>query len=246
MDITLVNDNGVKQINAALLSIDDNIKTLKKAIGDAGKNASGGGSGITPGGTYDINITGNAAHATTADYATTAGSAGDGISINSGIISQTTDQLTFTGTTQEWNDLSADDKAKYGLVNLTDDDDEAQNAFVDGSILDAVDSHKVTTTTTAAVSYTKDVTVPATGWYQLMCTVSNISAGAATNYLRIQVVRPDTTLYDICFCSETSSASWVNNRDSLVVPLKAGVVLRVTENFTAAGFRYEWLIRRIA
>lgn len=75
MDITLVNDNGVKQINAALLSIDDNIKTLKKAIGDAGKNTSGGGSGITPGGTYDINITGNAAHATIADSATTADTA---------------------------------------------------------------------------------------------------------------------------------------------------------------------------
>lgn len=76
MDITLVNDNGVKQINAALLSIGDNIKQLKKDIKSSSSGSGGGsGSGITPGGTYDINITGTAAHATTADNATTADTA---------------------------------------------------------------------------------------------------------------------------------------------------------------------------
>ena len=32
-------------------------------------------------------------------------------------------QRTFTGTTQEWNDLSSEEKALYGTVQLTDDDD---------------------------------------------------------------------------------------------------------------------------
>jgi hypothetical protein len=49
--------------------------------------------------------------------------AGDGIDITNDIISQTTDQLTFTGTQAQWNALTSAEKAKYGLVNITDDDD---------------------------------------------------------------------------------------------------------------------------
>lgn len=46
--------------------------------------------------------------------------AGDGIDITNAVISQTTDQLTFTGTQAQWEALTSAEKAKYGLVNRTD------------------------------------------------------------------------------------------------------------------------------
>lgn len=46
--------------------------------------------------------------------------AGDGIDITNAVISQTTDQLTFTGTQAQWEALTSAEKAKYGLVNITD------------------------------------------------------------------------------------------------------------------------------
>jgi hypothetical protein len=52
--------------------------------------------------------------------------AGDGIDITNDIISQTTDQLTFTGTQAQWNALTSAEKAKYGLVNITDDEESGQ------------------------------------------------------------------------------------------------------------------------
>ena len=41
-------------------------------------------------------------------------------------VSLTPEQRVFTGTTQEWNDLSSAEKALYGIVNLTDDEVVAQ------------------------------------------------------------------------------------------------------------------------
>ena len=46
--------------------------------------------------------------------------AGDGIDITNAVISQTTDQLTFTGTQAQWEALTSAEQAKYGLVNRTD------------------------------------------------------------------------------------------------------------------------------
>lgn len=171
--------------------------------------------------------------------------AGDGISISGGYISQTTDQLTFTGTQAQWEALTSAEKAKYGLVNITDDE-EVQNIFVDGSILNMIDQHIVNTTTTTAINTTKTVTIPTSGMYQIMATINNISAGIQSNYIVIRLIRPNTQKYDLLYIAQTSSSAWTMNRDEIIVPLKAGVQLEVTEAFAGAGFRYEWLVRQVS
>lgn len=70
--MTLVKDNSVQAINTALLSVKRDISVLT-----ATKNPSSGSTdettaGLEPGKTYNINISGNAATATTAKNATTA------------------------------------------------------------------------------------------------------------------------------------------------------------------------------
>ena len=72
-----VNENGVRNINASLLSIDSDIKASNKgllakieALQETVDGMSRAELNVTPGSTYDINITGNAStatHATTAD-----------------------------------------------------------------------------------------------------------------------------------------------------------------------------------
>lgn len=186
--------------------------------------------------------------------------AGDGISISGGYISQTTDQLTFTGTQAQWEALTSAEKAKYGLVNRTDNNkgvyknnngsleliaDEAYNFFVDGSIYNVVGSKQVTTTTTAAVNITTTVTIPASGLYLLHAGASNISAGVQANNLTIRVKRPNSLTYDILRVSQTSAAGWTGNTDTIVVPFKAGVQLEVVEYFAGAGFRYGWYVSQI-
>ena len=49
--------------------------------------------------------------------------AGDGININNGVVSQSVDQMTFTGTHDEWNALTTAEKKRYGFVAFTDDDE---------------------------------------------------------------------------------------------------------------------------
>jgi len=46
---------------------------------------------------------------------------GKGVIVQNGEVSQTRDQLTFTGTRNEWNSLSLEQKAQYGIANITDD-----------------------------------------------------------------------------------------------------------------------------
>ena len=46
---------------------------------------------------------------------------GKGIAVQNGEVSQTRDQLTFTGTRNEWDSLSVEQKAQYGIANITDD-----------------------------------------------------------------------------------------------------------------------------
>ena len=53
--------------------------------------------------------------------------AGDGININNGVVSQNVDQMTFTGTQAEWNALSTAVKKTYGQVNITDDESASES-----------------------------------------------------------------------------------------------------------------------
>lgn len=46
---------------------------------------------------------------------------GKGVIVQNGEVSQTRDQLTFTGTRNEWDSLSLEQKAQYGIANITDD-----------------------------------------------------------------------------------------------------------------------------
>ena len=73
----------------------------------------------------------------------------------------------------------------------------------------------------------------------------NISAGVQNNFVVIQMVRPNSSVYDLLCVSEPSLGNWTQNRDSIVIPLKAGVQLIIREYFLTAGFRYGWYVHRI-
>src|SRR5574344_2054159 len=106
-----VTDNSDKQINAALLSIDADIKQLKtdtdSTVSSLKSSIDETKAGLTSGATYDINISGNAATATTAVYASTAGSTST--ASTAGTASKVTNSLTITnnGTTYTYNGSSA-------------------------------------------------------------------------------------------------------------------------------------------
>src|SRR5574344_1411912 len=106
-----VTDNSDKQINAALLSIDADIKQLKtdtdSTVSSLKSSIGTTKAGLTSGATYDINISGNAATATTAVYASTAGSAST--ASTAGTASKVTNSLTITnnGTTYTYDGSSA-------------------------------------------------------------------------------------------------------------------------------------------
>src|SRR5574344_7920 len=106
-----VTDNSDKQINAALLSIDADIKQLKtdtdSTVSSLKSSIGTTKAGLTSGATYDINISGNAATATTAVYASTAGSTST--ASTAGTASKVTNSLTITnnGTTYTYDGSSA-------------------------------------------------------------------------------------------------------------------------------------------
>lgn len=106
-----VTDNSDKQINAALLSIDADIKQLKtdtdSTVSSLKSSIDETKAGLTSGATYDINISGNAATAATAVYASTAGSTST--ASTAGTASRVTNSLTITnnGTTYTYNGSSA-------------------------------------------------------------------------------------------------------------------------------------------
>ena len=84
-----VNNNSTEQINVALLNLENQIKALKSQLGSGG---------LTPGQTYDINISGNAATANNADYATNANHAASADSASFGH-ADTADYATLAGST---------------------------------------------------------------------------------------------------------------------------------------------------
>src|SRR5574344_1270741 len=106
-----VTNNSDKQINAALLSIDADIKQLKtdtdSTVSSLKSSIDTTKAGLNSGTTYDISISGNAATATTAVYASTAGSTST--ASTAGTASKVTNSLTITnnGTTYTYNGSSA-------------------------------------------------------------------------------------------------------------------------------------------
>src|SRR5574344_1528052 len=106
-----VTNNSDKQINAALLSIDADIKQLKtdtdSTVSSLKSSIDTSKAGVNSGTKYDISISGNAATATTAVYASTAGSTST--ASTAGTASKVTNSLTITnnGTTYTYNGSSA-------------------------------------------------------------------------------------------------------------------------------------------
>ena len=116
-----VTNNSDKQINAALLSIDADIKQLKtdtdSTVSSLKSSIDEAKAGLTSGATYDINISGNAATANTAVYASTAGSTST--ASTAGTADKVTNSLTITnnGTTYTYDGSSAV-TLDYSIQNL--------------------------------------------------------------------------------------------------------------------------------
>lgn len=106
-----VTNNSDKQINAALLSIDADIKQLKtdtdSTVSSLKSSIDTTKAGLNSGTTYDISISGNAATASTAVYASTAGSTST--ASTAGTAGKVTNSLTITnnGTTYTYDGSSA-------------------------------------------------------------------------------------------------------------------------------------------
>ena len=123
-----VNENGVRNINASLLSIDSDIKTTKKGLlskietlQETVDGMSGGEINLTPGSTYDINISGNAAtatHATTADtISQVAGTLT--LSKTSTKTDETTADTSFNGSDSVSNNIYSPDQSVNKSDNVT-------------------------------------------------------------------------------------------------------------------------------
>lgn len=166
------------------------------------------------------------------------GSAGDGISISGGYISQTTDQLTFTGTQAQWSALSSADKAKYGLVNITDDEyaDLAKYRYY-GNRTNIYSSSSYDQT--VAHSLTKNLTLDK-GLYFLRAMARNVSAGVASNNVTISI-----NGFTFINCWDTSSAGWSNAIDAVVLPIGSSQSCVVTVS-QPAGMQYEVSITKLS
>src|SRR5574344_1823661 len=106
-----VTNNSDKQINAALLSIDADIKQLKtdtdSTVSSLKSSIDTTKAGLNSGTTYDISISGNAATASTAVYASTAGSASTATTADSATKVANSLIITNNGTTYTYDGSSA-------------------------------------------------------------------------------------------------------------------------------------------
>ena len=106
-----VTDNSDKQINAALLSIDADIKQLKtdtdSTVSSLKSSIGTTKAGLNSGTTYDISISGNAATASTAVYASTAGSASTAATADTATKVANSLVITNNGTTYTYDGSSA-------------------------------------------------------------------------------------------------------------------------------------------
>ena len=106
-----VTNNSDKQINAALLSLDTDIKQLKtdtdSTVSSLKSSIDETKAGLISGTTYDISISGNAATASTAVYASTAGSASTATTADSATKVANSLIITNNGTTYTYDGSSA-------------------------------------------------------------------------------------------------------------------------------------------
>ena len=123
-----VNENGVRNINASLLSLDSDIKTTKKgllskieALQETVDGMSGGEINLTPGSTYDINITGNASTATNATTADTASQVAGILTLSktSTKTNETTSDTSFNGLVSVSNKIYSPDQSVNKSDNVT-------------------------------------------------------------------------------------------------------------------------------
>lgn len=123
-----VNENGVRNINASLLSLDSDIKTTKKgllskieALQETVDGMSGGETNLTPGSTYDINITGNASTATNATTADTASQVAGILTLSktSTKTNETTSDTSFNGLVSVSNKIYSPDQSVNKSDNVT-------------------------------------------------------------------------------------------------------------------------------
>ena len=150
-------------------------------------------------------------------------SAGDGITItdNKTIKANT---VTFTGTTAEWNALSADQKKRFDIVNLTDDADPAYttvDAVTDG------DMHAVTSNAVfdrLNVAFSGGLNLPA---------YSSTVAGGEEHVLGTYTI-PETGVYALdWFCFATNNTQGGTSVGIHILNNTTGYILARTSMFVA-------------
>ena len=95
-------------------------------------------------------------------------------------------------------------------------------------------------TTTAGVSFVDNYIIQESGGYIIKCEINNISAGVASNSISVKI---DTK--EILVIGNTSSAPWTPISDSIYIPLKQGVSVNFVGNFSIAGFRYAYSVKKV-
>lgn len=180
-----VTNNSVQQINAALIALKGEVKNeVRNEIIENIDNS-------VIGKTY---------------------TAGDGIDITGAVISQTTDQLTFTGTQAQWEALTSAEKAKYGLVNITDD---GESKVIDDN----------TTSTSKTWSSSKIESLKPI-YRRGSVTGATASNGLNIAYVTLSPAMPDTN-YDVSiYCTTYSGTGNVNTNPFVTAKQTNGFQIR--------------------
>lgn len=180
--------------------------------------------------------------------------AGDGIDITNAVISQTTDQLTFTGTQAQWQALTSAEKAKYGLVNRTDNNrgvyknNNGTLELITGKgdispyLFTGASSNIYSSSNydqTVAHNLTKNLTLDK-GLYFLRAMARNVNAGVVSNNILIKVGG-----FTFINCWETSNAGWSDTIDAVVIPIGSSQSCVVTVS-QPVGFQYEVSITKLS
>src|SRR5574344_651745 len=217
-----VTDNSDKQINAALLSIDADIKQLKtdtdSTVSSLKSSIDETKAGLTSGATYDINISGNAATATTAVYASTAGSTSTASSAVSVPIATSIASALTTNITNTYSNSAV------GTTTYNGSADVANNIYLPNQSLNSTDSPTFNTVTaalngnaTSADKVNNAITITSTTGYTTPSTIvyDGSEAKTATIYTPDQEVNktssPTFNTVTAALNGNATSADKVNN-----------------------------------
>lgn len=151
--------------------------------------------------------------------------AGDGIDITNDVISQTTDQLTFTGTQAQWEALTSAEQAKYGLVNRTDNNRgvyKNNNGTLE-QIAVGIDDNTTSTSKTWSSSKIESLKPV---YRRGSVTGASASNGLNIAYVTLSPAMPDTN-YDVSiYCTTYSGTGSVNTNPFVTAKQTNGFQIR--------------------